>query len=63
MEDLKTKLLAGLQEGASLEDIAEENKLTVNSYKISLSKQKNLFILTRYPIIFGTQQNNFQDFC
>jgi len=57
MEDLKTKLLAGLQEGASLEDIAEENKLTVNSYK-SINRDSSLFTRNVLLEIFNEPKSN-----
>ena len=42
IEGLKAKLLAGLEAGSSLEDIAKENQLKVDSYK-SINRDSSLF--------------------
>jgi len=42
IEELKTKLLAGLESGTSLEDMAKENQLKVDSYK-SVNRDSSLF--------------------
>ena len=42
IEELKTKLLAGLEAGSSLEVIATENQLAVDSYK-SINRDSSLF--------------------
>ena len=57
MEVLKAKLLAGLEAGSSLEVIAKENQLTVDSYK-SINRDSSLFTRNVLLEIFNEPKSN-----
>jgi len=57
IEGLKTKLLAGLEAGSSLEVIAKENQLKVNSYK-SINRDSSLFTRNVLLEIFNEPKSN-----
>ena len=57
MEVLKAKLLAGLEAGSSLEVVAKENQLTVDSYK-SINRDSSLFTRNTLLEIFNEPKSN-----
>ena len=57
IEELKTKILAGLKSGSSLVDIAKENQLKVDSYK-SISRDSSLFTRNVLLEIFSEPKSN-----
>ena len=57
MEVLKAKLLAGLEAGSSLEVIAKENQLAVDSYK-SINRDSSLFTRNVLLKIFTEPKSN-----
>ena len=57
IEELRTKILAGLKSGSSLVDIAKENQLKVDSYK-SISRDSSLFTRNVLLEIFSEPKSN-----
>ena len=57
IEGLKAKLLAGLEAGSSLEVIAKENQLKVDSYK-SINRDSSLFTRNVLLEIFNEPKSN-----
>ena len=57
IEELKTQLLKGLESGSSLEDIAAENQLKVDSYK-SINRDSSLFTRKVLLEIFNEPKSN-----
>ena len=57
IEELKTKLLTELETGSSLEDIAKENQLKVDSYK-SINRDSSLFTRSVLLEIFNEPKSN-----
>ena len=57
IEALKTKLLAAIEAGSSLEDIARENQLKVESYK-SINRDSSLFTRNVLLEIFNEPKSN-----
>ena len=57
IEGLKTKLLTGLEAGSSLEVIAKENQLKVDSYK-SINRDSSLFTRNVLLEIFNEPKSN-----
>ena len=57
IEELKTQLLKGLESGSSLEDIAKENQLKVDSYK-AINRDSSLFTRNVLLKIFSESKSN-----
>jgi len=57
IEGLKTKLLTELEAGSSLEDVANENQLKVDSYK-SINRDSSLFTRSVLLEIFNEPKSN-----
>ena len=57
IEELKTKVLTGLEAGSSLEVIAKENQLKVDSYK-SINRDSSLFTRNVLLEIFNEPKSN-----
>jgi len=57
IEGLKTKLLTELEAGSSLEDLAKENQIKVDSYK-SISRDSSLFTRSALLEIFNEPKSN-----
>ena len=57
IEELKTKLLTELETGSSLEDVAKENQLKVDSYK-SINRDSSLFTRSVLLEIFNEPKSN-----
>jgi len=57
IEELKTKLLTELETGSSLEEVAKENQLKVDSYK-SINRDSSLFTRSVLLEIFNEPKSN-----